>query len=200
MRMIIPIVPTPGGSRRARIVLAVVLQRDEEAQTLVSHDGLRDRLDRHRARHAQRNDHVWEDDEIANRQERQHIGNFGIRRAGNLRYSRARGDSIRNGDVSRSVGRRKARRTDECRTLCDGHLQTGYGARSVRRRQCTLMIDQRDRGGRQRPHATETIEPDVEHIARDDDVAGRVRARVGGRDATQALGRRHPHRVLSVAR
>src|SRR5262249_11669871 len=51
---------------------------DQEAETVVRFQRLGDRLHGDGPRHAQRHDHVREDDQIANRQQREHIGDYWI--------------------------------------------------------------------------------------------------------------------------
>ncbi len=63
---------------RRRLVLGGVALRDQEAETLVGLQRLGHRLHRHRPRHPQRDDHVREDDQIPDRQQREHVGDHRI--------------------------------------------------------------------------------------------------------------------------
>ena len=70
MRMIMPIGADAVERRRRRILVGGVALRDQEAESLLGLERLCHRLHRHRARHPQRHDHVREDDQVADRQQR----------------------------------------------------------------------------------------------------------------------------------
>ena len=69
---------------RRRLVVAGVALRDQEDETLVGLQRLGHRLHRHRPRHPQRNDHVREDDQVPDGQQREHVGDHRIGRATTL--------------------------------------------------------------------------------------------------------------------
>ncbi len=73
---------------RLGILLARLTLRDDEAEAILGLQRLLDRLQRDRPGHAQRRDHVREDHQVANRQQRQDLGNL-LREASSS--SRARG-------------------------------------------------------------------------------------------------------------
>jgi hypothetical protein len=63
---------------RRRVVRARIALRHQEAEAIVRLERLRDRFHRDRPRHPQRDDHVGEDDQVADRQQREDIGDYGI--------------------------------------------------------------------------------------------------------------------------
>jgi hypothetical protein len=135
--------------RRARVVLARVALRDQEAEALVRLQRLGHRLHRHRPRHPQRNDHVREDDKIADGEQRQDVWNLGIRQSG-LAPLAIRGHA----DTVPEIWRR-------CCRMCRRPLS-----------HISVLIlwrtHQRDRTCAQRPHAAEVIDGRVAHLSVDD--------------------------------